>query len=168
MTARGRVVGLDPGERWVGVAVCDSERRLALPLGTIDRRAERDDGVSRIRELLGAEGVALLVVGVPLDGEGHEDEQAAAFRAYGEGIAAALGVAAVVQNERYSNPLQQAGPLAQAGKPPVRKSGRPTHAALAGRRRREHTIAAATILQLWLDRQSSDRPSAAGGAGADR
>ncbi len=145
----GRVVGLDPGERWLGVAVGDGESRLALPLGTIDRRAQDDDGVARIRALLGPEGASLVVVGVPLDREGREDAQAVSFRALGERIAQALGLPLAVQSERHSNP-----PPAREAKASQR--GHLSPARQRRRRRQAHALAAATILQDWLDGRAGD------------
>lgn len=144
----GRVLGLDPGERWVGVAVSDDDRRLALPLTTIDRRAEPDDGVALLERLLGPEGATLVVVGVPLRPSGEEDAQATAFRMFGEKMAQALSLPCDVQNERFSNPIATPQP---AGK---RRRSRPSEAEHRRRREREHAQAATNILQHWLDGQA--------------
>ena len=145
---RGRVLGLDPGERWVGVAVSDDDRRLALPLTTIDRRAEPDDGVALVGRLLGPEGASLVVVGVPLTPSGEEDAQATAFRKFGEAMAEALSLPCDVQNERFSNPIANLQP------PGKRRRSRPSEAEHRRRREREHAQAATNILQHWLDRQA--------------
>lgn len=146
-------MGLDPGQRWVGVAISDDEGRLALPLATVDRRAEPDDGLGRIKTFAEAEGVTRLVIGIPLGPDGGEDDQAAGFRAYGDRIAAATGLPLEMQNERFSNPLAAVAP------PTKRRRGRTSVAQHKGRREREHATAAANILQRWLDfrRTSSTR-----------
>ena len=147
-SVRGRVLGLDPGERWIGVAVSDDDRRLALPLLTIDRRVEGDDGARVIAERLDAESATLVVVGVPLNPEGEEDAQARSFRRLGERLAAALGLPAVVVSERFTNPLPSAAP------PPQRRRARTTVAQHQKRRVEEHALAAANILQRWLDQEA--------------
>ncbi len=150
----GRVVGLDPGERWIGVAVSDDDRRLALPLATIDRRAESDEGVAAIRDRLGPEGASLVVVGVPLRPDGAEDAQARNFRALGEQMAAALGLPCEVVSERFSNPLPTSVPSAQLpgrGRPKARRKGKVSVEKHKQRRTEEHAVAAANILQRWLD-----------------
>ena len=149
-SVRGRVLGLDPGERWIGVAVSDDDRRLALPLLTIDRRAEEDDGARVIAQRLDAESATLVVVGVPLNKEGEEDAQARSFRRLGERLAAALGLPVVVVSERFTNPLPPAAPPPQR-----RRRGRTTVAQHQKRRVKEHALAAASILQRWLDQEAS-------------
>ena len=143
----GRVIALDPGERWVGVAVCDSDRRLALPSTTLDLREEPDEGVARLQALMEGDRFDCVVVGVPVNAAGEEDVQAAAFRAYGERVAKGLALPIVAQNERHSNPF--AG-FAPEGK---RRRGARSMAEHQRRRRTEHALAAAEILQRWLDAQ---------------
>ena len=162
MVKIGRALGLDPGRRWLGVAISDDEGRLALPLATVDLRAEKDEGVARLQALLGPGGVTRVVVGVPVDAEGREDAQAADFRALGERLAAALGLPLTVEDERFSNPLAASPAPEQRGRGPLSPARR------RARRRGEHASAAAAILQRWLDRQRAARPaSGTGDEGAD-
>ena len=168
-TPPGRVIALDPGERWIGVAVSDDARRLALPSTTIDRHALASDTpaaiAAHIRDAIAPDAPGapvLLVVGVPYDPAGAEDTQAAAFRALGAGVACALGLPLAVQGERYSNDAAPPIPAAPAER---RRGGRRPGAVSPERRARErrsrHAAAAATILQRWLDAQQA-RTSAGG------
>ena len=153
---RGRVVGLDPGQRWIGVAVSDDDRRLALPLCTIDRRQESDDGAALIRDRLGPEGAALAVVGVPLRPDGADDEQSLAFRELGGTLAQRLNLPAEFVSERFSNPIGGLTPPAPLKARGRRRSARGTAQSAAQHKRRrseEHAVAAANILQRWLDAQ---------------
>lgn len=76
-----RILGIDFGERRVGVAISDAEASAATPFTTLPRK----DDHSLIKDLLGIvrdEGIAALVVGEPrrLDGtRGDAAERAAAF-----------------------------------------------------------------------------------------
>ena len=148
----GRVIALDPGERWVGVAVCDADGRVALPSTTLDLREEPDEGVARLQALIEGDRFDYVVVGVPVNAAGEEDAQAAAFRAYGERVAKGLALPMVVQNERHSNPLAMFAP---DGK---RRRGARSVAEHQRRRRTEHALAAAEILQRWLDAQRRASP----------
>lgn len=56
-------MGIDPGERRVGVAVADNETRFARPVEVIDRRSV--DAVARIAQLVGELEVERIVVGRP-------------------------------------------------------------------------------------------------------
>lgn len=150
----GRTLGLDPGRRWVGVAISDDEGRLALPLATVDRQSEADDGLARIKTLAESEGAMRAVIGIPLGPDGREDDQATDFRAYGERVAAAIGLPLEVQNERFSNPLPVFAP------PTKRRRGRTSVAQHKERREREHAVAAANILQRWLDHRRTSMTGA--------
>ena len=157
---RGRVLGIDPGERWIGVALSDDARRLALPSTTIDRRALRPDTPAAIaaciRAAIAPDAPALLVVGVPYRPDGAEDAQAAAFRELGAGVAGALGLPLAVQGERHSN---DAAPAPKPEKPRGgRRPGAISPARRARRREKQHAAAAATILQRWLDAQRAGKP----------
>ena len=100
----GCSVGIDPGERWIGVARAARGSSLALPVGTIDRGADGDrEVVEALRDLLGHEEVSELVIGVPLRPDGREDEQAVLFREFGEAVAERLGAVCIAQDERFSS-----------------------------------------------------------------
>lgn len=152
MRVSARVLAIDPGERWVGFAISDAARRLALPLATIDRRVESDEGVARIRQLLYPDGASLALIGVPLGPDGGEDAQATRFRRYGERLAAALQLPAVTVSERYSNAVDDLVVDARSGASAAKLRPRDHRR----RRRARHAAAAAVILQRWLDRQSHD------------
>lgn len=150
------LVGIDPGERWIGVARAPAESSLALPVGTIDRKmtgATPEAIADALQALLGTDAVRALIVGVPVRPTGGEDEQASAFRALGEGVAAAMGVACFAQNERFTS----AGTVAVAqfgAKRRGNKARRPGGKSAARQRRdreRAHADSAARILQRWID-----------------
>ncbi len=148
-----RAVGIDPGERWVGVAVAEADTRLALPVATVDRRASADDGVAAILAAIGPAVVDLLVVGVPVTASGVETPQASTLKAYGFRVAKALGAPAVTQDEAYSDPVYE---LPEEQAPRRRGSGgRPRDH--RERRIRRHAQAAAAILQRWLDTHQDAR-----------
>ena len=76
----GRVLAIDPGERRVGLAVSDPERRVALGLETFEAAHGRNF-IDHLRELLRAYAVIRIVVGQPLTMTGSVG--AAARRANG-------------------------------------------------------------------------------------
>ena len=76
-----RILGIDFGERRVGVAISGADDTLATPLLTLDRTDDRSL-ISRLCEIVEEESVGALVVGEPrrLDGtRGAAAERAAAF-----------------------------------------------------------------------------------------
>ena len=151
--ARGCAVGIDPGERWVGVARAARGSSLALPVGTLDRRQGNSDVRDALRRMLGDEDVSELVIGVPLRPDGREDAQATAFREFGEILAASLGAECIAQDERFSS--DAAEPRPTPGVPGASRKSRVIGRKSVKRQRRErersHADAAARILQRWLD-----------------
>lgn len=152
------ILGIDPGERWLGVARAAGGNRLAFPLGSIDLSEASADPADAVRRLLDGEQVATVVVGVPVRADGAEDAQAARFRRFGEHLAAQLGADCRPQSERHSS-LDEIAPAPpthgkQGGK--QRRKPRPTPAQRQRERRDSHARAAARILQRWLDAQPAE------------
>jgi putative Holliday junction resolvase len=140
-----RVVGLDLGQRRIGVAVSDRDGMLAVPHGTILRSgdAERDrTAIARMVEELEGEAV---IVGLPLSLDGRAGPAAQAARAEAAALSGVLGIAVELVDERLTTVTAQRS-LATAGVP-----GR-------SRRRVVDQVAAAVLLQSWLDGQR-DRPA---------
>ena len=99
----GRLLGIDWGERRIGIAASDELRMLATPAGVILRRAGKRPPVAellrRMDEIGEVDGV---VMGMPLDGEGHETARCAEVRAVAVAITARSGRAVSFVDERYS------------------------------------------------------------------
>jgi putative holliday junction resolvase len=86
------LLGLDVGERWIGVAV--SEGRIAVPL-TIIEHTNRDADIDRIAALVAEREADGVVVGLPVSLSGEEHGQARRTRRFGEALAARLDVPVV-------------------------------------------------------------------------
>jgi len=135
-----RLLGVDAGEERVGLAVCDAEGLLAVPLGIIERKGRGLDWTAGvIAEHARSSGVEGIVVGLPLNMDGSFGPQAAKARALGRRAAAAAGLAVEFQDERMSSFI------AEQRLQSVHRQGRG--------RRRQHVddLAAAVILQSFLD-----------------
>jgi len=94
----GRLIGIDPGERRIGVAVGDEETGMAFPRPALRAGARAPDGV---RALADAEGTQRIIVGLPLNMDGSEGSQAAAARAFGARLGA-LGLDVIFSDERLT------------------------------------------------------------------
>ena len=79
-----RVLGLDYGEKTVGVAISDPDRKVSVPLETIKREdpAALKQTIQRIRSIVTANGVDLIVLGLPRNMDGTEGERAEKTRAF--------------------------------------------------------------------------------------
>jgi putative Holliday junction resolvase len=70
-----KILGIDHGKKRVGVALCDHNKRLALPLEVISGK-DRHKLVTRVSELVAANQVETVVVGHPLTLQGESGPQA--------------------------------------------------------------------------------------------
>jgi putative Holliday junction resolvase len=130
-------MGLDVGERRVGVAIGDELGMISSPLATVQRR---DGDLAELRELAIAKGVDRLVVGLPTGLSGREGQQAAVVREFANALEAAVGpqIQIIFWDERLSTTVAERT---------LQESG-------TWRRRRKgdiDAVAAAVILQGYLD-----------------
>jgi len=73
----GVLIGLDPGTKTIGLALCDAGWRFATPDKTIMRRKFRDDK-ARIAAVIAARQVVGMVIGLPLNMDGSDSPRAQA------------------------------------------------------------------------------------------
>jgi putative Holliday junction resolvase len=97
-----RILGLDIGEKRIGVAVSDPSGTVATPLAVIDARKALGDGreLARLVEDYEAE---LLVAGLPLSLDGSEGPQAARVRSAAERLAKLMALPLEFADERLSS-----------------------------------------------------------------
>ena len=96
-----RLLGVDLGEKTIGLALSDVGRSIATPLETI-RRTKFTPDAERIRALAARFDVGALVVGLPLNMDGSEGPRAQATRAFARNLKPLLGVPIVFWDERLS------------------------------------------------------------------
>jgi putative holliday junction resolvase len=102
-----KVLALDYGAARTGVAVSDPTGTLARPLRVV-RRAASEDGLKELAELVRAQEVDRVVVGLPLTLRGERGEQAEETERFAEALEAALDVPVDRYDERFTTTL--AGP----------------------------------------------------------
>lgn len=137
-----RVVGLDLGTRRIGVAVSDSGGVLATPYSVIERSGDPDADRRRIAEVVREVGAGTVVVGLPLSLDGSRGPAATAAAGEVDALRDALDVPVEVHDERLST-VSAHRSLASSG-----VKG-------AARRRVVDQVAAAVVLQSWLDRRAA-------------
>jgi len=137
VSGRTRLLGVDYGQVRVGLAISDSERRIASPFATYERRNKEQDA-AYFREVVTAEEIAEIVVGLPLHLDGREGQKAREARAFGQWLAETIGLPVVFWDERFST-VEAESALWEAGL---------THKRRKDRRDR---VAAQIFLQSYLD-----------------
>ena len=98
-----RVLGIDFGERRIGLALSDPTGTLAGPLETVHRRRGKRPPLRRLEEIGRLHGVDRLVVGLPLDPEGNENPWCGEVRAMGDELAARMEIPVDYVDERFTS-----------------------------------------------------------------
>ncbi len=135
------MLGVDYGERRVGLAVSDPTGTLASPLDTIVRRRGKRPPLTQLEDRARAEGVEGVVVGLPLTLDGIEDDWCREVRSVGDALGDRLGVPVYYVDERMTSVRAERA---------IRSGALPR-----GRREEKGRVdaaAAALILQAYLDR----------------
>jgi putative pre-16S rRNA nuclease len=138
-----RALGLDLGSKRIGVAVSDLTGTIASPLTVIQRGRSRRHDHQRIADLVRAEEAECVVVGMPRSLSGADGPAARAARAEVSALATVVGVPVETHDERFTTVTANRA-LAESG--------------VRGQARRQvvDKVAAAVILQAWLDGRRRD------------
>ena len=128
----GALLGLDPGTKTIGIAVCDERRTLASPLETIERDGLRHD-LARLAGVIAQRQVVGIVLGMPVNMDGTAGRRAQSVRAFSRSIEDAFGLPVLQWDERLSTVAAEEAMLdaevSRAGR--AKKSGRIDAAAAA-------------------------------------
>lgn len=130
-------MGLDVGEKTIGIALSDELGITAQPYQTLKRRGDTQD-LRAIRSILDERGVSAVIVGLPKNMDGTLGGQARRVAAFAEKIEAALHIPVVHWDERLSTVAAERV-LIQAD------------VSRAKRKKHVDKLAAALILQGYLD-----------------
>ena len=96
------VVGLDLGEKTIGVAVSDATRGIASPLETIRRTKFNADAV-RLFELMESRGAAGIIIGLPVNMDGTEGPRCQSSRAFARNLLRLRDLPIAFWDERMSS-----------------------------------------------------------------
>jgi len=124
-----RVLALDYGAARTGVAVSDATGTLARPVGIVQRAASAA-GLDQVAALVDEHEAELVVVGMPLTLRGERGEQARETESFVVALRERLAVPVETEDERFTTALA----LQTGGRAP------------------EDALAAAHLLQGWLER----------------
>ncbi len=138
-----RLIGLDVGERRIGIAVSDGLGLTAQARGMLQRSSLAAD-LAALVGMATAEQAEAFVVGLPRRTSGVEGPEAGRVRDFAARLQEASGLPVRFADERFSTAVAEAVLLA---------------ANLSRKRRRQNVdqLAAAVILQGYMDRQRSEK-----------
>lgn len=149
-----RRLGLDFGERRIGLALSDPTGTLARPWRTIERAGSDEEAVAQIAELVRGlaseeEGLDAVVIGLPFRLDGTAHAMTGRVRAFAAALGARVTTPVALQDERLSS--HEAERRLSLNERDWRKRKRVLDAA-----------AAAVVLQDYLDERAARRAPAGG------
>jgi putative Holliday junction resolvase len=101
VTARQRLLGLDVGAKTVGIAISDSDFKVAAPVETI-RRTRFAADAARLGQLIAERGVGGLVIGLPVNMDGGEGPRCQSVRQFAANLLKRIDLPIAFWDERLS------------------------------------------------------------------
>jgi putative Holliday junction resolvase len=146
-----RLLGIDLGERRIGLAIADPGGP-AMALSTIRRGPTIAADAAAILRVIGEQAITELVVGLPLHASGDEGSQAQLTRAWVDAVQPLVGLPVAYRDERLTSHIaeQRLGPMKRG-----RSGGPPSRTQREAYRARVDREAAAIILQDELDARAT-------------
>ena len=138
-----KTIGLDLGEKRIGVAVSDDEGRVAIPAGTLAGDKPQAEVIADILELAQQYAAERIIVGMPTSLSGQAGPAAQKVSDFVEALGERSAVEIAVWDERLTTAQAEKAMLADG---------------VSHQRRRSNIdkIAAALILQSYLDAHADD------------
>ena len=140
-----RRLGIDHGERRVGLALSDEEGVIAHPRDTWERK-DPSALIERLAAFVMEEDVKEIVVGLPLHLDGREGASARRARRFAEKLKERTGLEVVLFDERLSTSAAQRS-LSSAG------------VSMRDQKQVVDKVAATLLLQSYLDSQREGDPA---------
>lgn len=145
-----RALGIDLGSKRIGIAVSDLSGTIASALTTVHRSKSRRHDHAEIARLVRDEEAEVIVVGLPLSLDGTTGPAARSAETEAKQLASVVGVPVQMYDERFTTVTAERGML---------------EAGLDARQRRKvvDKVAAAVMLQAWLEHRRSTWSGPIGG-----
>jgi putative Holliday junction resolvase len=140
-----RALGIDLGSKRIGIAVSDSAGSVATPIETVQRSRDRAGDHRRIAELVAEWECEVVVVGLPLSLDGSIGPAAEAALAETAELDDTVAVPVETYDERLTTVTAD-------------RSLMQMNLNAGARRRMVDQVAAAVMLQAWLDRRRQAAP----------
>lgn len=137
-----RFLGLDVGDKYIGVSISDTTCTIASNLVTI-RRTSNDKAYEEIEGILNDYNIGTVVVGVPINMDGSDTVMSKKIRKFARKLTPKFGVEVIFQDERFTS-IEAERTLIQSN---VRRENRKKYI---------DQLAASIILQTYIDRMNND------------
>ncbi len=101
LSPKARLLGLDVGEKTIGLALSDQSRIVATPMETL-RRTKFSKDAELLRKVIAEQGVGGLVIGWPVNMDGSEGPRCQSIRQFAKNVAAKIDLPLALWDERMS------------------------------------------------------------------
>ena len=136
-----RYLAVDYGGRRTGLAICDPSETIVSPLAVVDSRKNLHE---KIEQVIKTENVEAIVVGLPLNMDDSEGPQAKLVLKFVEQLKQKVNISVYMQDERLSSFAAE-------------EKMAPAQYTRGKKKERLDAIAAAEILQVFLEQKSSNK-----------
>jgi putative Holliday junction resolvase len=133
-----RYLAIDYGAKRTGLAICDRDETIASPLAVIQGQEHL---LQEIADIVAAQGVDAIVLGLPLNMDDSEGPQAKLVRSFAARLTGRLGIPVHFQDERLSSFA-------------AREKLAPAELTRKNTAKRLDAVAAAQILEAFLERKT--------------
>ncbi len=137
-----RALGVDPGSKRIGLAISDRSGTIASPLMVLQRSRSLGHDLHEIARIARHEAANVIVVGLPLNMNGSEGPAAKAAITMARQLATLVDVPVEMHDERRTTVTADRSMIEAGLKAPAR-------------RQLVDKVAAAVMLQSWLDWRAS-------------
>jgi len=135
------LVGIDVGNRRIGIAISDAEKKIAFPAEVIERE-KNSYGFKKLKKIIGDKPVDAFIVGIPYRENGTIGQQGEKVLAYIESLKNYFQTKVISWDERYTTVIAEEVLLSD-------------HMRREERKRVVDKLAAQQILQSYLDHINS-------------
>jgi len=132
-----RILGLDFGEKRIGLSISNQTGKLALPYGVITNSTERQS-IREIKKICQKEKIKELVIGLPITLKGKEGREVEKVRQFAQKLKEATQLSIIFEDERFSS-KQAEKVLKERG--------------AKGRKGKIDTLSAVLILNQYLEKE---------------
>ena len=101
LAPRQRLLGLDVGEKTIGLAISDSDFKVAAPVDTI-RRTKFGAAAARLAQLIAEREIGGLVIGLPINMDGSEGPRCQSVRQFAANLLGRIDLPIAFWDERLS------------------------------------------------------------------
>lgn len=96
-----RILGLDFGEKRIGVSISDQTGKIALAYGLLAISDQRQ-GIREIKKICQKEKIGKIVLGLPITLKGKEGQAAEKIRQFGQKLKEEISLPIIFEDERFS------------------------------------------------------------------